>query len=136
MIDWDFIIGVGVVTGILLPIVLHCSPKINSHIQSKKKQFFDNVRQYTPTVDEELFEDWIKEYFQLGDIGRQLDKFLKFGVILVATLIIGSFHSYIPDDFFGFTLMVYTVIIWCMIIFGISFVSIIWWYKQNSSEKT
>jgi len=46
-------------------------------------------------------------------------------------LFLGSFHTYIPDDLKELEVMVYAIILYSAIIFGIAFVSVTWWYKES-----
>lgn len=134
MIDWDFIIGVGIVATIWLATMLAVSPRINKYVSKEREIIVKKITQHKKHVSKRLFETWQKEYEDINKVNEYLNIAFKTGLILILFLIIGSFHIYIPENYKGFSLMINAIIIWCTILFSISFVTLLWWYRKNITE--
>ena len=131
MIDWDFIYILGALATIWSGSIIGFSSKVNKSFNTEKAALFERIHKHNEPVDENTFETWVDDYYLIKKPKANLNMLFKVGLLLMALLLLGSFHTYIPTDFKELEVIVYAIILYSAIFFGIIFVSITWWYKES-----
>ena len=131
MIDWEFIYILGVLATIWFGSITGFSSKVNRSFSTEAATLFEEIRKHNEPIDEKTFKKWMDDYYSIKKPKDNLNILFKVGLLLMVLLFLGSFHTYIPDDLKELEVMVYAIILYSAIIFGIAFVSVTWWYKES-----
>jgi len=131
MIDWEFIYVLGVLATIWVGSIKGFSPKVNKFYNTETTALFARIQKHNEPVDEATFKTWMDEYYSIKKPKTNLNMLFKVGLLLMILLFLGSFHTYIPDDLKELEVMVYAVILYSAIFFGIALVSLTWWFKES-----